>query len=251
MTDAPPRFDGPPHLALPFDLDDSPVAVIETDRLVLRPLEASDADDVWEYQRLPDVLRYIPWPERTRGEGREHTGKRAGMRRLEHDEDAVFYAMELLGEPRMGRTDAAGGPHVDRLADAAGWRVIGDIMLRADRVEHGQLEIGWVVHPDFQGRGLAREAADAVLGVAFETLRAHRVHALLDARNAASAGLCERLGMRREATILEEEYNDGEWQDTAMYGLLHREWADRTGRTGRARRTEHATRAERRDPAAG
>ena len=63
------------------------------------------------------------------------------------------------------------------------------------------------------------------MGVAFDTLRAHRVHALLDARNAASAVLCERLGMRREATILEEQYDDGEWQDTAMYGILRREWA--------------------------
>ena len=53
------------------------------------------------------------------------------------------------------------------------------------------------------------------------------MQAFLDARNAASAALCERLGMRREATILEEEYNDGEWQDTAVYGVLRREWAAR------------------------
>lgn len=211
------RFDGPPHLALPFDLDEPPFAAITTERLVLRPLEVSDADDVWEYQRLPEALRYIPWPERDRGEAGEHTAKRAGLRRLENDEDAIIFAMELVGEPRMSRTDAAGG------------RVIGDIMLRADRVEHGQLEIGWVVHPDFQGRGLAREAAAAVMGVAFDSLRAHRVHALLDARNAASAALCERLGMRLEATILEEEYHDGEWQDTAMYGILRREWSERDG----------------------
>ncbi|GAA1840075.1 GNAT family N-acetyltransferase [Agromyces salentinus] len=236
MTDATPRFDGPPQLALPFDLVDPPFAPITTDRLDLRPLEASDADDVWEYQRLPEVLRYIPWPERTYAEGLEHTAKRAGLHRLEHDGDAIIFAIHLIGEPRVtpaeraartaGPTRATGGADATG-ADAAGWRVIGDVMLRADRVEHGQLEIGWVMHPDFQGRGFAYEAASAVMEVAFGTLRAHRVHALLDARNAASAGLCERLGMRREATILEEEYNDGEWQDTAMYGILRREWAAR------------------------
>ncbi|SFR68079.1 Protein N-acetyltransferase, RimJ/RimL family [Agromyces sp. CF514] len=234
--------DGAPDLALPFDFDGPQAATvvpIETERLVLRPLAASDADDVWEYQRLPEVLRYIPWPERDRGEAREHTVKRAGLRRLENDEDAVFFAMELVGEPRMPRADAAGDPSGDETetdTDLPGHRVVGDIMLRLDRAEHAQIEIGWVVHPDFQGRGLAREAAAAVMAVAFDTLRAHRVHALLDARNAASAALCERLGMRREATILEEEYNDGEWQDTAMYGVLRREWA---------------ARAEREDPAAG
>jgi RimJ/RimL family protein N-acetyltransferase len=224
MTDATTRLDGPPELALPFDLDDPPFAPVETSRLALRPLEASDVADVWEYQRLPEVLRYIPWPERTVDEGRAHTEKRAGLRRLEKDGDAIIFAMELVGEPRVGAGDDAGGTE---RADATGGRVIGDVMLRADRVEHGQLEIGWVVHPDFQGRGFAREAAAAVLDVAFDTLRAHRVHALLDARNAASAALCERLGMRREATILEEQYNDGEWQDTAMYGVLRREWAAR------------------------
>ncbi|GAA1956646.1 GNAT family N-acetyltransferase [Agromyces allii] len=228
-------FDGPPDLALPFDVDDPPFAPITTERLVLLPLETSDADDVWEYQRLPEVLRYIPWPERDRREAGEHTAKRAGLRRLENDGDAIFFAMALTGEPRMPRlprTDAAAAAVDDDSSDSAsdGGRVIGDIMLRADRVEHAQIEIGWVVHPDFQGKGLAREAAAAVMAVAFDTLRAHRVHALLDARNAASAALCERLGMRREATILEEEYNDGEWQDTAMYGVLRREWAERTAR---------------------
>jgi RimJ/RimL family protein N-acetyltransferase len=84
--------------------------------------------------------------------------------------------------------------------------------------------VGWVVHPDFQGRGLAGEAASVLLDLAFGRFAAHRVYAHLDARNAASARLCERLGMRREATLLEEEYNDGEWQDTAAYGMLRREW---------------------------
>ena len=99
------------------------------------------------------------------------------------------------------------------------------MMVRVSSVVHAQLEIGWVLHPDFQGRGFAREGAGALLDFMFETLNPHRVHAMLDARNAASAALCERLGMRREATLLEEEYNDGEWQDTAVYGILRREWA--------------------------
>ena len=73
-------------------------------------------------------------------------------------------------------------------------------MVRVSSVQHAQLELGWVLHPDFQGRGYAREAAGAVLDFVFETLHPHRVQAFLDARNAASAALCERLGMRREAT---------------------------------------------------
>lgn len=204
--------DDAPALRLPYDvgaLDDAP---IRTERLVLRPLEASDAPDVWEYQRLPEVLRYIPWPERSREEGFLHTVKRSGLRRLRADGDAVILAMELVGE---------------RSITVWSDRVVGDVMLRVSSVEHAQLEIGWVLHPAFQGRGLAAEAATAVLGYAFDVLRPHRIEAILDARNEASARLCDRLGMRREATIVEEEFHDGEWQDTAVHGILAREWAAR------------------------
>lgn len=206
---------GPPALRLPFDLAELDHRPIRTERLRLRPLAASDADDVWEYQRLPEVLRYIPWPERDRDQAREHTTNRAASRRLAADGDAVFLAMALEGEPSV--TDAvADRPRPDR--------VIGDVMIRLVSADHARLELGWVVHPDFQGRGLAAEAAAAALDVAFGRLVAHRVEAHLDARNAASARLCERLGMRREATLREEQWSDGEWEDSAVYGMLRGEW---------------------------
>jgi RimJ/RimL family protein N-acetyltransferase len=206
---------GPPALRLPFDMAVLDHRPLHTERMVLRPLAPSDADDVWEYQRLPEVLRYIPWPVRDRGEAREHTELRSGMRRLQADGDAVFLAMVLTGEPST-RKVATGHRRPDR--------VVGDLMVRLGSLQHAQLEVGWVVHPGFQGRGLAREGASVLLDLAFGRFAAHRVYAHLDARNAASARLCERLGMRREATLLEEEYNDGEWQDTAAYGMLRREW---------------------------
>ena len=207
--------DGPPALRFPLDAAALTETPISTERLVLRPLEASDAPDVFEYQRIPEVLRYLPWPERDRAEAYEHTAKRAAARVLEGDGDFFVLAMTLPGEPSV--------------AESARDRVIGDMMVRVSSAKHAQLELGWVVHPDFQGKGYAREAAIAIRDFAFETLHPHRIQAFLDARNEASAGLCERLGMRREATILEEQYNDGEWQDTALYGVLRREWAAARG----------------------
>lgn len=209
--------DGPPALPFPYDAAVLTAEPLRTDRLVLRPLEPADAPDVFAYQRIPEVLRYLPWPRRDRAEGYEHTAKRAAARVLAADGDFFVFAATLPGEPSVAEPAEVEAQPRDR--------VIGDVMVRVSSVTHAQLELGWVLHPDFQGRGFAREAASAVLDFVFETLRPHRVQAFLDARNAASAALCERLGMRREATILEQEYNDGEWQDTAIYGVLRREWA--------------------------
>lgn len=235
--------DAPPALALPFDVAPLLDAPIRTERLELRPITVDDSDDIWQYQRVPEVLRYIPWPERDRDEAHAHTVRRSGTRGLEADGDAFDFAMVLRGEPTTRGTagadasaeasasrDEAGGDRIAAprfLGDRAGGdRVVGDVMVRLASIANAQLEIGWVLHPDFQGRGIAAEAASAVLRFAFETLHAHRVVAHLDVRNEASARLCERLGMRREAVLLEDQYDDG-WQDSAAYALLHREWAAR------------------------
>jgi RimJ/RimL family protein N-acetyltransferase len=105
--------------------------------------------------------------------------------------------------------------------------VIGDVSLTVG--EHGQGEIGFTLHPDHQGRGYATEAAEALLALAFEHYRLHRVVGRLEARNAASARVLEKLGMRREAHLIENEWVKGEWQSELVYALLAREW--------RARRT--------------
>jgi RimJ/RimL family protein N-acetyltransferase len=217
----------PPALALPFDVVPLVGRPLRTARLDLRPVVLDDSDDVWQYQRLPEVLRYIPWPERDRDEAHAHTVRRSRLRGLAADGDAFDFAMVLRGEPTTrGASPSRGAgdePDAPVTAAPSDDRVVGDVMLRVASAAHAQLEIGWVLHPDFQGRGIAAEAAGAVLGFAFEALHAHRVHAHVDVRNEASARLCERLGMRREATLLEDQWDEG-WQDTAVYAVLDREW---------------------------
>jgi RimJ/RimL family protein N-acetyltransferase len=100
--------------------------------------------------------------------------------------------------------------------------VIGDVSLTVG--EHRQGEIGFILHPDHQGRGYATEAAEALLALAFEHYRLHRVAGRLEARNAASARVLEKLGMRREAHLIENEWVKGEWQSELVYALLAREW---------------------------
>ena len=179
---------------------------IRTPRLLLRPLTEADADDVYAYQSLPDVVRYLPWPLRDREESWEHTMKRAGFTRLLDDKDALILAVELVG------IDGAPGP------------VIGDMSVFLESGENAQIEIGWVFHPAYQGRGFATEAARAVLDLAFAEVGAHRVIAQLSPVNSSSVALCGRLGMRAEAHFVESEFFKGKWDDLAIHAILRREW---------------------------
>ena len=52
----------------------------------------------------------------------------------------------------------------------------------------------------------------------------HRIVGRLEARNLASARVLEKLGMRREALLIENEFVKGEWQSELDYAILAREW---------------------------
>ena len=190
-------------MALPFDVTAAPGGRLETERLVLRPLVPADLDDVVGYQSDAETLRFMLWPVRTRDESAEHLARRSTMTTLAADDDSLVLAVETQSRPG---------------------RVIGEVNLRLTSAEHRQAEIGWIIAPEHQGFGYAREAATRLLALCFDELGIHRVHAELDPRNEASVALCRRLGMREEAHFVEDMFFKGEWADTGVYALLASEW---------------------------
>jgi len=134
--------------------------------------------------------------------------------------DGVTIAKELQLE------DAAenlGAQMLRQAAEKTG-ELVGDVLLTWASAEHRQGEIGYVLHPEHAGRGYVTEAAREMLRLGFDGLGLHRIVGRLDARNAASARVLERLGMRREAHLRENEFVKGEWTDELVYALLAREW---------------------------
>jgi RimJ/RimL family protein N-acetyltransferase len=184
-----------------------PTLPIRTERLELRLLRQEDFADSFAYHSRPDVVRYL----------------------YQEPRSAAEYEAILAG--KIARTGIA--VEGDRLSLAVVphevGRVVGDVMLMWTSAEHLQGEIGFIFHPDHHGRGYAREAAQVLLRLGFEGLGLHRICGRLDARNTASASLLAKLGMRREAHLVENEMVKGEWTDEVVYAILQREWAALAG----------------------
>ncbi len=68
-----------------------------------------------------------------------------------------------------------------------------------------------------------------LLSLGFEEMKLHRIVGRCDARNTASARLLERLGMRREAHLVQNEWVKGEWTDELIFAMLDGEWAATNG----------------------
>ena len=189
----------------------APAYPIETERLLLRPLDpATDVDAVHAYQSLPEVCRYVPFEPRTRAEIAERLADTERVRwALFGPGQALDLAIVLRGTGEL----------------------IGDVLLfwRDDT----NAEIGYAVHPAHHGRGYATEAARAMLALAFDPahgLQLHRVTARIDQRNSASAAVLTKLGMRQEAVLVENEWLKGEWSTEVDFAILDREWREQAAR---------------------
>ena len=172
-----------------------------TERMLLRTHTVDDLDDFLELHRREDVARYLPWYPR--------------------DEEAARAALERHQELEIDLDDQ--GLTLAGIDKETG-RYVGDFVLILRSVEHRRGEVGYVLHPDFAGRGLATEGARHMLAIAFEQLKLRRVIARIDPRNVASAKVLTKLGMRHEAHFVQNELFKGEWCDEDDFAMLREEW---------------------------
>ena len=175
---------------------------LRTARLDLRPYESGDLDDLRAMHGREEVTRYLYRDVQDDDELRETLVKKQQRVRLEKEGDGLNPVAVLrdTGE------------------------VVGDASLFYASEAHGTGEVGFVLKPEFQGRGLATEMGAEMLRIGFEVVGLHRVIGRCDARNTASWQVMERLGMRREAHLLQNEWVKGEWCDEISYAMLEDEW---------------------------
>jgi len=93
----------------------------------------------------------------------------------------------------------------------------------------GVAQVGYVTVVERQGEGVARACMSALIAYLFEVENHRRVFAEIDAENAASIALAERLGLVREGCLREHEVSHKGLCDMVVYGQLRREWSGVTG----------------------
>jgi RimJ/RimL family protein N-acetyltransferase len=180
---------------------------VSTDRLRLRPLRDADVSALLSYHSSPEVHQYLPIEPM----------------------DAEVVIARLRDGPWSGSTlESEGQALVLGIELISTGELIGEVMLRWLSAKDRCGEIGYVLHPGHAGNGYATEAARAVLCLAFDEFNLHRVIARIDPRNTPSLKVAQRLGMRREAHLVQSNWHKDGWADEFDFGLLKAEWATGT-----------------------
>jgi RimJ/RimL family protein N-acetyltransferase len=178
------------------------LTILTTARLRLEPFDDAHLDGLHAMGRLPEVMQYITG----RPETREET--QAAIERVKARWAGWGYSWWAFIDPLRNRVAGAG------------------CIQHLGRETHHPLEIGWRLHPDYWGQGLASEAAVAMATFAFDRLAAPVLLAVRHPANEASAKVMERLGMRYRGMEA--------WYDTqvAVHELTAAEWAVRHPASG-------------------
>ena len=177
--------------------------IAETDRLILRTIEESDAAEQYRLLNTPAVMARLGGPK----ELHEIEAK--------HAKAMQWYATRRFSFLMLVEKDTG------ELVGHAGIKLVDNPLAR----NQGDHEIGWLIREDRWRRGYAEEAVRAIVDWAFGRVGAPHVVALTSDLNVASWKLMEKLGMvRREDLDFEDPNFPPEDRKTILYSMTKDQW---------------------------
>lgn len=171
------------------------LATLETERLILRPLQLTDLDDLYEYAQDPPVYENGMWqPYESLDAARRHLEAVISQ----YFDGLMWWALEHKADGKMiGRCELS---HVDR--------------------EDKRAEISFALHREYWRQGIMTEAMQRTLDYAFNTMQLNRIYAVTLTDNIASHALLEKLGFQREGRLREFSQVKGYPEDVYLYARL-------------------------------
>lgn len=176
-------------------------------RIRLRPVRDEDLDDLVAAADDEAIARWTDLP---------HPYER------EHGAHFIALASE---EARMDKSY-----HL-AIATLSEDRLVGMAALSNVDLESHNAEVGIWLGRETWGEGVALEAFDLLLEIAFDRLELTKLYGIVLEGNEASIDLFKRYGFHEEGRLRWHTRRDDEWMDKIFFGLLREEWERRTGRT--------------------
>jgi len=181
----------------------NPAYRIETDRLIVRCYQPSDAQLLAESvtESIEHLKPWMPWA---------------------HNEPTPF-EQKLKGIVNFrGKFDLHEN-YVYGIFNREETKLLGGTGLHP-RIGDNELEIGYWIHKDYINQGLTTESTAALVKVAFEVIQIHRIEIHCDPANLASATIPRKLGFTHEGTLRAKTPFLDRWSDSMIWGLLKDEY---------------------------
>ena len=179
------------------------IPILETERLILRRMLKTDADDMFEYAQRADTTRYLTWnPHPTRKFSYQYL---VYLQQKYKQGEFHDWALVLIDSGKMIGT--CGFTRFDFANDSA--------------------EVGYVINPDFWGNGLATEALSRVIRFGFDYLELHRIEAKYMEDNTPSRRVMEKCGMAFEGIRRESLFIKGGFVNVGVCSILRSEYNQR------------------------
>ena len=175
-----------------------PFKNLESERLFLRQITPDDVKEVFALRSNRDVMKYIPRP----------------LCIIEEDAIALINMMLQRIETNEGINWAITLKNSDKL--------IGYIGHFRIEWENFRSEIGYMILPEYSGKGIATEAVKLLVAYGFDDMKMHSIEAIIDPENIPSAKVLEKNGFIKEGHFKENEYFEGKFIDSVVYSLLNK-----------------------------
>lgn len=173
---------------------------LETNRLILRPINLDDKNEIFEYRSDTEINKYQGWIPKTVDDVEIFIGKTSNQI---NESDSWFQLVIIEKESR---------------------KIVGDLGIHFFDSENKQVEIGCTLNKDFQNIGYATESIKRIIDYLFNDLNKHRIITSIDPDNKNSIRLVERIGFRKEAHFVESLLINGKWVDDLIYALIAKDW---------------------------
>ena len=176
-----------------------PFPNLETKRLVLRQINTNDAEAILALRSNDEVMKYIPRPYL---KTKEDALKLIAMfdDKIENG-IGINWGIYFLDEPR---------------------KLLGIIGHYRIKPEHYRAEVGYMLFPQYNGKGIVSEALAKVVEYGFNEMKLHSIEAILDPENKGSEMVLLKNGFVKEAHLIENECYEGRFLDTMIYSILNK-----------------------------